>query len=198
MAFLWESGPFSKILVLLGWVTPNTDFLVWFSRPWLHASWHEIREISKHFHKFVVPYLTLRLSPLQWFPCFPQTFGFNNARRHTINRIQVDQIRISQDRQSFMRRIRNAPALQNWLTHTRNTEMRVEYIHHVPRSISNTAGLGILENERLRLRTRWVRVWRTPSHKKPTWADKMKEDSLSALIDGTLFKIDSAESTQKL
>ena len=76
--------------------------------------------------------------------------------------------------------------------------MGVEHVYHIPRSIGNTTALWILKwMVKMERHIPWHTLL-TQSHKTPTWADKMKEDSLSALIDDTLFKIDSAESTQKL
>ena len=87
-------------------VTPNIDSIgiryYDASRPLFRARFGETEDqetlLNGHF-EFVSP--DLGLPPLKRFPCFPQTFGFNNARRHAINRIQVNQIRISQNRKSL-------------------------------------------------------------------------------------------------
>jgi hypothetical protein len=88
---------------------------------------------------------------------------------------------------------------KNEPTHTCNTEMCVEHVDYIPGSIGNTTALRILKLRiTIEQRAHGLQVWNLESYITPTWADKMKEDSFSALIDETLFKIDRAESTQKL
>ncbi len=75
--------------------------------------------------------------------------------------------------------------------------MCVEHVDHIPGSIGNTTALRILKlqqnNADMACRYGILKVI-----EQPTWADKMKEDSFSALIDDNLFKIEREESTQKL
>ena len=125
--------------------------------------------------------------------CFsrsPQTFGFNNARRHAINK---DPFRISKDRKSLYRIKGNARSHYEIDLHT----------PAIPKCVWKTSTIfpGLLEillpsesfidSMLSLLRPTQRRERRINKISTCQWAKRMKEVSLSASIVDTLFKSDS-------